>query len=119
MKNLTEKQPRLMNRDRPILLHDKASPHTANRTQLKILELDLETIDHSPYSPDLSPTDYHLFRNLDNFLQGKISNSQQAVENDFRPFIGFRSPGFYAKDINKLPLKWQKCIDASEHTFKN
>ena len=113
MKNLTEKEPRLVNRDRPILLHDNARPHIANRTQLKILELDLETIDHLPYSPDLSPTDYHFFRNWDIFLQGKIFNSQQAVENAFRTFIGSRSPDFYAKGINELPLKWQKCIDAS------
>ena len=69
--------------------------HTANRMQLKILELDLETIDHPPFSPDLTPTDYHLLQNLDNFLQGKIFNSQQAVENAFRAFIGSCSPGFY------------------------
>ena len=76
IKNLAEKQPRLVNRDRPILLHVNAHPYTANRTQLKILELNLETINHPPYSPDLLPTDYHLSRNLDNFLQGKIFNSQ-------------------------------------------
>ena len=72
-----------MNRDRTILLHNNARPHTANRTQLKILEFDLETIDHPPYSPGFSPTDYHLFQNLDNFLQGEICNFQQAVENAF------------------------------------
>ena len=60
------------------------------------------TIDHPPYSPDLSPTDYNLFQNLDNFLQGKIFNSQQAIENAFRAFIGSRSPGFYAKRTNEL-----------------
>ena len=74
MKNLSEKQPRLVNRVKPILLHDNARPRTANRTQLKLLELNLETVDHTPYSPDLLPTDYHLFRNLDNFLQEKIFN---------------------------------------------
>ena len=106
MYDLAEKQPRLVNRDRPIFLHDTARPHTENRTQLKILELDLETIDHPPYSPDLSPTDYyHLFRNLDNFLQDKIFNSQQAVDNAFLAFIGSLFPGFYAKGMNELPLK--------------
>ena len=89
MKNLSEKQSKLVNKDMVMLLHDNACPHTANRTQLKILELDLETIDHLPYSQNILPADYHLFRNLDNFLQGKISNSQQAVENFFRAFIGF------------------------------
>ena len=97
-----------MNRDRPILLHDNARPNTANRMQLKILELNFETIDQPLYSPDLSQTDYHLFRNLNNFLQGNIFNSQQAVETAFQVFIGSRSPRFYAKGINELPLKWQK-----------
>ena len=100
IKNLAEKQPRLVNRDKTIPLHDNARPHTANRTQLKILELDLGTIDHPPYSPDLSPTDYHLFWNSNNFLRGIMPNSQQVVENVFRAFIGSRSPGFYAKGIN-------------------
>ena len=90
------------------LLHDNTRPHTANRTQLKILESDLETIDYPLYSPNLSPTDYHLFRNLNKFLQEKIFNSQQAVENSFRAFIGSRSLGFYAKRINELLLKSQK-----------
>ena len=31
----------LVNKDRPILLHDNACPNTANRMQLKIRELDL------------------------------------------------------------------------------
>ena len=105
MKNLVEKQPRLINRDRPIFLHDNAGPHAANRTQLKILKLDLETIDHPTYSPDLSSTNYHLFRNLNNFLQEKIFNFQHAVKNAFRAFIGSRFPCFYGKGINELPLK--------------
>ena len=118
MKKLEEKQPRLVNRDRPILLHDNARPHTANLTQLKILQLDLETINHPPYSPDLAPTDYYFFQNLDNFLEGKIFNSQMAVENAFRNFVGSRSPGFFARGINELPIKWQMCVDAAGAYFE-
>ena len=76
MKNLVEKQSRLMNRDRPILLYDNVRPRTANQAQLKILKLDLETINHPPYSMDLSSTGYHFFREFDNFLQEKIFISQ-------------------------------------------
>ena len=85
---------------------------------MKILELDLETINHSPYLPNLLSTDYYLFRNIDNFIQGKIANFQQAVENAFRSFIGSRSLGFYVKGINELPLKWQKYMDASGAYFE-
>ena len=98
MKNLAETQVRLVNRNRSIPLHDNACLHTANRMQLKILKLDLETVFSGT---DLLPTNYHLILNSENFLQGKISNSQKAVVNAFRAFIGSRSSGFYAKDINE------------------
>ena len=110
MKNLAKKLPKLANRDTPILLHDNARPHVANRTQLKILEMDLETIDHPPYSPDLSPTDYCLFQNLDNFLQGKIFKTAEAAQSAFNQFIESLKPEFFDKGISDLERRWQKCI---------
>jgi transposase len=47
-----------------ILQHDNARPHTANMTKAAIQELDLEILPHPPYSPDLSPSDYHPFLSL-------------------------------------------------------
>ena len=112
LKKLAVKQPRLVNRDRPILLQDNARPHVAHTTLSKLQALDLETLCHPPYSPDLAPTDYHLFQALDHFMQGKLFNSQDDVQNAFLDFIASRSPGFYAEGINKLPLRWQKCVDS-------
>ena len=111
MQKLKEKQPRLVNRSTPILLHDNARPHTAQMTVAKLQELELEILHHPPYSPDLAPTDYHFFRNLDNFLIGKQFNSDNAVKLAFQEFIDSRPPGFYTTGLNNLPLKWQKCID--------
>ncbi|XP_032685161.1 histone-lysine N-methyltransferase SETMAR isoform X2 [Odontomachus brunneus] len=51
--------PALVNRKGPILLHDNVRPHVAQPTLQKLNELDYETLPHPPYSPDLSPTDYH------------------------------------------------------------
>ncbi|TLM35238.1 hypothetical protein FEC37_18630 [Acinetobacter baumannii] len=56
---LAVKQPRLMNRSSPLLLHDNARAHTARETVLTLLELQLQTIRHPPFSSDLAPTDYH------------------------------------------------------------
>ena len=39
------------------------------------------------YSPDLSPTYYHFFKHLDNFLQGKHFHNQQEEENAFEEFV--------------------------------
>ena len=46
-------------------LHDNARPHVAQQTQAKINELSWEQVTHTPYSPDLVPSDYHLFRSLE------------------------------------------------------
>jgi histone-lysine N-methyltransferase SETMAR len=114
---LAAKQARLVNRFRPLLLQDNARPHTAQQTATKLEELQLECLRHPPYSPDLAPTDYHFFRDLDNFLQGKNFNSDGAVQSAFKDFIDSRPNGFFSKGINELPMRWQKCIDSDGTYF--
>ncbi|KAG7309179.1 hypothetical protein JYU34_005103 [Plutella xylostella] len=117
MEKLAAKQPRLVNRSRPLLLQDNARPHTAQQTATKLEELQLECLRHPPYSPDLAPTDYHFFRNLDNYLQGKKFNSDGAVQTAFKDFIDSRPNGFFSKGINELPMRWQKCIHSNGTYF--
>jgi transposase len=47
-----------------VLLHDNARPHTVTRTNALIRLFNWEIFDHPPYSPDLSPSDYHLFTKM-------------------------------------------------------
>jgi transposase len=47
-----------------VLLHDNARPHTAARTNALIKRFNWEIFDHPPYSPDLAPSDYHLFSKM-------------------------------------------------------
>ena len=45
-------------------MHDNARPHTAKSTCLKLIEMGWEILPHPPYSPDISPCNYHFFRAL-------------------------------------------------------
>ena len=47
-----------------LLPHDNARPHSAAQTQDLITSFKWEQMDHPPYSPDLTPSDYHLFVHL-------------------------------------------------------
>ncbi|RLU16087.1 hypothetical protein DMN91_011845 [Ooceraea biroi] len=107
-RKLQRLRPALVNRKGPILLHDNARPHVAQTTLQKLNKLGYETLAHPPYSPDLSPTDYHFFKHLDHFLQEKVFNNHGAVESAFREFIDSKTLEFYVTGINKLVSRWKK-----------
>jgi len=49
----------------PILrLHYNARPHTAPATLDALVTLKFEVLTHPPYSPDLAPSDFHIFPHL-------------------------------------------------------
>ena len=83
--------------------------HTTNPS--KVEWSGLEALPHSPPSPDLSPTDYHFFKHLDSFSEGKCFHQQWDAENAFQEITESRSMGFYATGVNKLISCWQKCVD--------
>ena len=44
-----------------VIQHENARPHTSRQTQCALQQLDLPTIPHPPYSPDLAPSDLFYF----------------------------------------------------------
>ena len=45
-------------------MHDNAVAYRTLATQKKLGYLGFQCFDHSPYSPDLAPSDYHLISGL-------------------------------------------------------
>jgi histone-lysine N-methyltransferase SETMAR len=50
-------------------------------TKAAIQELDREILLHPPYSPNLAPSDYHLFHSLSNNLHGVSFNNEAELQN--------------------------------------
>lgn len=94
-----------------IILHDNARPHTAVLTRDKLEEMRWETLEHPPYSPDLSPCDYFLFAPLKESLGGKRFENNEEVEEYVRNWLTTRPQTFYEEGIFKLPNRWQKCVE--------
>ena len=63
-----------------------------------------------PYRPDLAPSDYFLFGCLQNSLNGKTFNDDQAVKSHLVQFFADKDQEFYERGIMKLPERWQKVI---------
>lgn len=62
---LKEKRAQYYSRnDKIILLHDNARPHVTVPVKNYLETLNWEVLPHPPYSPDIAPSDYHLFRSM-------------------------------------------------------
>ena len=114
---LISKQPILVNRYGPILLHDNARPHTSRTTIKKLADLGYEILPHLAYSPDLSPTDYHLFRHLELYVRNKKFRNQAAVIEEFEKFIDSKNTEFFKNGIFHLIQRWEKTIEADGAYF--
>ena len=111
-----EKQPALVNKKGPILLHDNTRPDVSKSTLQKLNEIGYETLPHPPYSPDLLPIDYHFFKHLNHFLHEKCFKNISDIKNAFNNFIT-RMQNFYVNGINALVLRWQKCVECDGAYF--
>jgi len=58
LKDILKEKRRGMFTKEVLFLHDNVPAHSVRATQKKLAYLDFQCLDHSPYSPDLAPSDY-------------------------------------------------------------
>lgn len=100
-----------------VFLDDNARPHCSKRTNSKIQELGWDRVDHPPYSPDLAPSDFRLFRSLQHFLKGKNFDSFEQMSESLEEFFDSKDASFYRQGTMKLPDEWQEVIDVDGEYF--
>ena len=90
------------------MIHDNARPHTAAATQ-NLITFGWEQFDHPPYSPDLAPSDFHLFLHLKSFLAGRRLHDEvkEAITTCFASQVA----SFYDEGIQKLVQRYDKCLN--------
>jgi [histone H3]-lysine36 N-dimethyltransferase SETMAR len=70
-----------------------------------------ELLPHLAYSPDLAPTDFHLFPNLKKHLGGQEFSSNEEVECVVSRYFADLEESFFKTGIEALESRWKKCID--------
>jgi len=80
-------------------------------TRQKFLQLGWDLLPHPPYSPDLAPSDYYLFRSLQKFLNGQTFTTNEDVKNHLDQFFASKDQKFYERGIMLLPERWQQVLD--------
>jgi transposase len=80
-------------------------------------EFGWEILEHPPYSPDLAPSDYHLFRSMEHWLRGKKFGTDIELHNSVIHFFNSKGSEFYQRGIDLLPEKWQEVIEIDGEYF--
>jgi histone-lysine N-methyltransferase SETMAR len=73
---------------------------------------------HNPYSPNLAPSDLHLFGPLKDAFRGPCfvddDNDDDEIKHTVREHIRRFGKDFYATGIQPLTRRWKKCVDNGE-----
>jgi len=80
------------------------------QTLQKLLEFNWDVLPHPPYSPDIAPSDYHLFRSLQNSLNGLNFASLELLRNYLDSFFAKSNQDFYERGIMELPERWKSIV---------
>ena len=94
-----------------LLLHDNARPHSTAQTQNLITSFKWEQMDHPPYSPDLAPSDYHLFLHLKKLLGGKRFDDDNGLKDAVQNWLTSQAAAFLEKGMQKLVPRYDKCLN--------
>jgi histone-lysine N-methyltransferase SETMAR len=78
--------------------------HFLNAKNMKPVEI------HPPYSPDLAPSDFHLFLQSKSFLAGRRFHDDNEVKEAVTTCFASQAASFYHARIQKLVQRYDKCL---------
>lgn len=90
--------------------HDNAPAHRSDVAGAAIRSAGFQLIQHPPYSPDLAPSDFHLFAHLKKHLRGIKFECDDEVMYAVEAFFESQDQAFFSKGINQLAKRYSKCI---------
>jgi [histone H3]-lysine36 N-dimethyltransferase SETMAR len=96
-----------------VLLHDNARPHTADRTVQLLQKFHWEIFDHAPYSPNLAPSDYHLFMHLKKWLASQRFETDDELQTGVNEWFKTLAADFFDTGIKNLVPRYQKCVEVN------
>jgi len=106
---LRKKRPEYEQRhDKVIFLHDNARPHVAKVVKKYLEMLKWNVLPHLPYFPDITLSDYWLFRRMQHDLTSHRFTSFTEIENWLQNWIAFKDESFFSRWNSKIAWKMGK-----------
>jgi len=96
--------------DKVILQHDNAWPHVAQSVKTYLETLKWEVLPHTLYSPDIAPSDYHLFRSMAYGLAKQHFYSFEDAKKWIDSWIASKDMLFFRCGIQMKPERRVKIV---------
>ena len=98
-----------------VLQHDDARRHTAAHTNALIKLFNWEIFDHPPYSPDLAPSDYHLFTKMKVWLANQRFHTNEELMDGVNIWLHNLVVPFFDEGLQKLLSRNDKCLNVDDN----
>ena len=98
-----------------VMVHDNARPYTGAATRNLIMTFGWDQFNHPPYSPDLAPSDFHLFLHLKSFLASRRFHDDNEVKEALTSCFASLAASFYDEGIQKLVQRYDMCLNNGGH----
>lgn len=106
------KQRRGMMKAGPLVLIDNAPVHAANETRLCFENCGFELVEMPPYSPDIAPSDFYLFRNLKTWLRGCKFATEEELVGEVTSWLESKPPSYYERGISQLKERMRQVVES-------
>ncbi|KAG5321439.1 MOS1T transposase, partial [Pseudoatta argentina] len=83
-----------------------------------IYYLKWEVLTHPLYSPDIAPSDFHLFRSMAHGLADRRFHSYEEAQKWIDSWIASKDMSFFRRGIHVLPERWEKVVSSDGQYFK-
>ncbi|UYV67910.1 hypothetical protein LAZ67_5002472 [Cordylochernes scorpioides] len=104
--------------DKVIYQHDNARPHVAKVVKETLEALQWDVLPHPLYSPDIAPSDYHMFRSMTHGLAEQHFTSYEEAKNWVNVWIASKDEEFFRHGIRMLPERWEKVVAKDGQYFE-
>ncbi|UYV78666.1 hypothetical protein LAZ67_16002325 [Cordylochernes scorpioides] len=74
---------------------------------------------HSPYSPDIAPSNYFLFLSMQHGLADQHFSDYAEVKKRIDEWIAAKEPAFSSDGIRQLPERWEKVVASDGQYFEH
>ncbi|PRD30673.1 UNVERIFIED_CONTAM: Histone-lysine N-methyltransferase SETMAR [Trichonephila clavipes] len=100
-------------------VHDNARPHTANIVKQFLAKKRRGVhIEHPPFTPDLNPPYFFLFRRVELPLKGKILDNSSDIQRNVTRLLNSFSKGDFLQNFQDMYNRTQQSIVKRGDYFK-